>query len=182
MALFGLYLVACGLLVLAGGAKAARPGDTARAIHSLTGLPALVVVVRFGAGAEALLGVAGLIHPTRAIAILVGASYVMFSGFVLYARAKGGVLSTCGCFGASDTPPTLTHAIIDLVLAASAVTVAWSVASGWLLSILSHQYGKGLPLVAASVLCGWLAYLVLSPLARLRVSAQPAVALSGSQR
>jgi hypothetical protein len=159
--------VACVLLVAAGVAKAVRPGDTARAVHNMTGLPALVVTVRLGASAEALLGVGGLIYPSRAIAILVAGSYALFGGFVLYARAKGGLLATCGCFGSPDTPPTLTHVVVDLALAVSAAAVAWAGLSRWVPSILSHQYGSGAPLAAAALLCTWLVFLVLSPLARL---------------
>jgi hypothetical protein len=181
MALIGLYLVACGLLVAAGVAKAARPGDTARALHNMTGLPALVVAVRLGAGAEALLGVGGLIYPSRAIAILVAGSYALFGGFVLYARAKGGFLATCGCFGSPDTPPTVSHVVVDVALAASAGGVAWAGLSGWLPSVLSHQYGSGVPLAAAAALCAWLIFLVLSPLARLGEVRRTHVALSRDQ-
>jgi hypothetical protein len=181
MALFGLYLVACGLLVVAGIAKTARPEDTARASYDLTGLPGLVMAVRLGAAGEAALGLAGLVHPTRAIAILVAVSYALFSAFVVFARAKGGVLATCGCFGSPDTPPTLTHAAVDLVLVASACSVAWTDPSGWLPSILNDQYAKGVPLLAACVLCGWLTYLVLSPLARLQAARLPQVALTRGQ-
>jgi hypothetical protein len=181
MALIGLYLVACVLLVAAGVAKAARPGDTARALHDMTGLPALVVAVRLGAGAEALLGVGGLIYPSRGIAILVAGSYAVFGCFVLYARAKGGLLATCGCFGSVDTPPTLTHVVVDAALAASAAGVAWTGLSGWLPSLLSHQYGSGVPLVAAAALCAWLIILVLSPLTRLDAVRRTHVPLSRDQ-
>jgi hypothetical protein len=178
MAMIGLYLAACGLLVAAGVVKAARPGDTARALHNMTGWPTLFVTVRLAAGAEALLGVAGLIYPSRAIAILVAASYAVFGVFVLYARAKGGLLATCGCFGSPDTPPTLTHVVVDVALAASAGGVAWTGLSRWLPSILNHQYGSGVPLAAAAALCAWLIFLVLSPLARLDAVRGTHVALS----
>ena len=73
MELIGLYLVAAGLLVVAGVAKALRPDDTARALAALARprrrdghlVPLRVArgVVRTGALAEAALGIAALVLP-----------------------------------------------------------------------------------------------------------------------
>jgi hypothetical protein len=166
----GLYLVACGLLVGAGAAKAIRPDDTARALAQLTGRSSLTAArrgVRAAAALEGMLGLAGLVYPNRIAAAGVAASYVAFSLFVLVARRRGAVLATCGCFGQPDTPPTRTHAAVDAVLAAGAAAVAWAGPAAWITTVLGRQYRDGGPLVAAAALCGWLAYLALSPLARL---------------
>jgi hypothetical protein len=174
MALLGLYMVACGLLVLAGVAKALRPGDTARALAELAGArpgrrlgaDRLAPVVRALAALEALVGVAALVEPRRPVAALVLLSYLAFAGFVCYARIRGGSLATCGCFGSPDTPPTLVHAAVDLALAAGAAgVVVWPGTS--LLDLLGGQPFDGVPLLAASAVTGGLAYAVISPLARL---------------
>ena len=126
MELIGLYLIAAGLLVVAGVAKAARPDDTARALAAL--LPRhrrslrrarWLVRARRAGGGRARCRRPGF--PRPATAALVAASYLCFSGVVAYARRRGGPLATCGCFGRPDTPPTALHLVLDLVLAAAAV-------------------------------------------------------------
>lgn len=159
---FGVYLAAAMLLAGAGIAKAARPGDTSRALGaSLRWWPhrAGPALVRLAAIGEAALGAAALVWPGRAVAGAVAFSYAAFVAFLLVARARGGPLATCGCFGQPDTPPTLTHVAVD----AGAALAAAGVAAG----------GPGpyrWPLVAAAVVAAWLAYLVLVPLTRVRAA------------
>jgi hypothetical protein len=176
MALLGIYLVACGLLALAGAAKAARPGDTARALWELASaarsgsrvrLTGLVWVVRVLAAIEGALGVAGLVYPHRPIAVVVTFSYLAFAVFVLYARARGGSLATCGCFGSPDTPPTVLHALVDVALASGALGLVVASPAGTIVGVLEGQAFDGWPLVAASAVTGVLAFAVMSPLARL---------------
>jgi hypothetical protein len=110
MELIGPYLVACVLLVLAGGLKAVRPDDTARALAPLIpgrarprfSFGRLRQLIRTAAGLEAALGVVALVWPRPIVAGLVAASYLAFAAFVAYARAKGGALASCGCFGTPD--------------------------------------------------------------------------------
>jgi hypothetical protein len=172
MELIGLYLIAAGLLVVAGIAKAARPDDTARAMGALLPSPPplrlLRDVVRVGALAEAALGAAALAFPRPATAALVAASYFGFFGVVACARRRGGPIATCGCFGRPDTPPTALHLVIDLVLAVAAVAVAVGAPSrGTLVSQLDHQPWAGFPLLFVSVVGLWLTALALSALAAL---------------
>ena len=177
MELIGLYLIAAGLLVVAGIAKAARPDDTARALGALLpsapALPLLRRVVRVGALAEAALGAVALAFPRPATAGLVAASYLCFFGVVAYARRRGGPLATCGCFGRPDTPPTALHLVIDLVLAAAAVA-AGAPSGGTLVTQLAHQPWAGLPLVFVSAVGLWLTALALSALAALTAARRPA--------
>jgi hypothetical protein len=178
MELIGLFLIAAGLLVVAGIAKAVRPGDTARAmgalLPSLPSLPSppslrlLRYVVRVGALTEAALGAAALVFPRPATATLVAASYFGFFGVVAYARRRGGPIATCGCFGRPDTPPTALHLVIDIVLALAAVAVSAGAPSrGTLVTQLVHQPWAGLPLLFVSVVGLWLTALALSALAAL---------------
>jgi hypothetical protein len=171
MAAFGLYLVACGLLVLAGLAKAVRPGDTARAVVAVVqrgqGLRRWERAVRLLAGVETALGALGLAFPQRAVASAVAVSYLAFTCFVLVARAAGGSLATCGCFGSPDTPPTLTHALVTLALAAASFAVALAAPAGTVVSVLGSQSANGFPLVVTSAVAGLLVWAVLSPRARL---------------
>ncbi len=175
MELIGLYLIAAGLLVAAGTAKVFRPDDTARAVAAL--LPGrhapshalLRGIVRGGAVAEAAVGLAALAFPRPATAALVALSYALFVCVVAYARARGGPLSTCGCFGGVDTPATGLHLAIDLLLAGTAAIVAAaSSPSGSLASLLVHQPWAGMPLLFVSAAGLWLSVLALSALATLQ--------------
>ncbi|HLI02545.1 MAG TPA: MauE/DoxX family redox-associated membrane protein [Acidimicrobiales bacterium] len=170
MAAFGVYLIACVLLVGAGAAKVVKPADTARAIAGVApgGFRLWRIAVRAGAAVELAAGVAGIASPGPEVAAFVAASYAAFAAFVVVARAGGGALATCGCFGEPDTPPTVTHAALNGVLAAAAVAVAATWHAPSLGAYLSHTYRDGVPLLAASALGAWFAYLVMAPLARLQ--------------
>lgn len=172
MELIGLYLIACSLLVVAGVAKAIRPSDTARALSGVLpiGLRPMTVMVRVGSGAEAALGAVALVRPGPASAGLVALSYAAFSVFVAYARSRGGTIASCGCFGTPDTPATVVHAVINVVLALSAAAVAWAAASGSTASVLSRQPLHGWPLVAVSAVGAWLVALTISRLAVLQAA------------
>jgi methylamine utilization protein MauE len=168
--LIGPYLVAAGLLVIAGVAKAARPDDTARALAALAprravSLGSARVAVRAGALAEAALGVVALVAPRPVTAALVALSYAAFAVVVSYARQRGGPLATCGCFGRPDTPPTAVHVVLDLALAGCAALVAADApAGGTLAAVLGHQPWAGLPLLFVSAVALWLTLLALSAL------------------
>jgi hypothetical protein len=176
MELIGLYFVAALLLVAAGAAKAVRPGDTARALAA-GALPiptalrrsptALAVAVRAGAAAEAVLGAAAVLWPGPVPATLVGASYLVFAGVLAVLRARGGALASCGCFGRPDTPVTVVHIVVDVVLAAAALSVAATSTASSILRVLSAQPAGGAPLAVASLVGAWLTLLVMDELSRL---------------
>lgn len=173
MELIGLYLVAAGLLVGAGVAKALRPDDTARALATLVPRPVralasprpLRAAVRVGAATEVALGALALALPRPVTAAMVAFSYLAFAGVVAYAVARGGALASCGCFGRPDTPATVTHALIDLGLAAgSAIVALHAPGTGSIVTVLAHQPQAGIPLVFVSAVGLWLTYLALSVL------------------
>ncbi|MHB1929182.1 MAG: MauE/DoxX family redox-associated membrane protein [Acidimicrobiales bacterium] len=170
MAGLGLYLAAATLLVAAGVAKAARPGDTARALGaSLRWWPRRRsdLVVRVAATGEAALGAAALAWPARPIATAVALSFACFTMFVVIARRRGGALATCGCFGRPDTPPTIAHLVVDGAAAAAAAGVAAAGPPGTVAAVLARQWAHGWPVLAGAGVAAWLAYLVLVPLTRL---------------
>ena len=172
MELIGLYLVAAGLLCVAGVAKALRPGDTALAMTALLpgrqSLRLVRRVVRAGALAEAALGAVAIVFPRPATAALVALSYIAFFVVVAYARWRGGPLATCGCFGRPDTPPTALHLVIDLALAAAAAVVAVDAPAQNTLGLqLTHQPWAGFPLLFVSAVGLWLTALALSALGAL---------------
>ena len=170
MIALGPFLVACLLLASAGMSKAVRPRPTAAAVAALfDGLSVQRAswAVRVLAVSEAALGIAGALSPERATAALIALSYAGFAGFVTFARRRGGVLATCGCFSKPDTPPTRAHIAIDIFLAACALTLGAQGSQGSLWSYLVHQPLSGVPMLAACGLCAWLVFVVLVELPRL---------------
>jgi hypothetical protein len=179
MELIGIFIIACGLLVLAGVAKVVRPDDTARAFvlmlpEQLPRVPSFKagrLAVRTGALVEAAVGASALLFPRPVTAALVAVSYTLFVCTVVYARRRGGPLSTCGCFGRPDTPATGLHVVLNAVFAAASVTVALRPSHfTTLASLLANQPWSGVPLLLACGAGVWLAYLALSPLATLEAA------------
>ena len=147
--------LAAGLLLITGGvAKTWEPLSLVRALRS-AGLPVraplLLPFVRAAAIAEAALGLLTVVDPSRPVALAVAASYAGFTVFVLRALRSGSPLASCGCFGKSDTPPTVTHAAMTAALAMCA-------------ALVTPRVHPGIGLVAVTVLVAYLSYLVLAVL------------------
>ena len=166
--LAGPYLASAALLVAAGVSKLRDPLPLVRALRSAR-LPASAPLVRLGAAAEVALGLVAVLHGSRAAAALVCASFVAFTGFVVLARVRGGVLASCGCFGKADTPPTASHVAVTAALAGVAAVVAWQ-PLGPLTDVLAASPAAGAPLLLATAAVTAPAYLVLAVLPLLRVA------------
>ena len=119
------YLAALVWLAAAGAAKVSAPDGLAGALR-LAGLPVPPPVVRVAAAGEVALAAGAFAVGGRPIAGLVGASYVLFAGFVGWVRLRRLPVSTCGCFGHLDVPPSGAHLVVNL--AAAAAAIAWAVA------------------------------------------------------
>ena len=182
----GPFAAAAGLLAGAGALKAARPHATARALKDM-GLPGrlrdpvarLLRQTRVGGAAEAAVGAAALLtsgSPLRVLALVVAASYAGFAAVVVLALARGAAVSSCGCFGATDTPPTVAHVVVDAGAALTAVAVALGPGGG-LPGVLARQPLAGIPLVLLLVVACYLAWLALTALPR--AGARAVTALGG---
>jgi hypothetical protein len=161
--LAGPFVAFALLLILAGVAKAARPLPTVRALQSVK-LPGSKAAVRTLGAGEAVLAVVALVTSGGASSVsaaLVAISYASFAAFVFYARARGGTISSCGCFGKADSPPTAAHIVVNLAAAAIAATVAIRPARSALVE-LAHSPGAGVPLTALILVTTGLAYLALA--------------------
>lgn len=120
---FAPVLAGAALLALAGAGKVRRPAPTVGALRS--------VGVRAGRRAVRALGVAELVLAVAVIApggplptALLGLAYLGFTGFVAVALRTGGALSSCGCLGRPDTPPTRTHAAVTAFIGAGSLVAA----------------------------------------------------------
>ncbi len=179
----GGYGAAAIVLVAGGAAKAAKPDGTARALRHLLPSPrfgavasavtspvAIRAAVRAAGAAEVVIGGAALVAGGRWPALLIAGSYFAFAIVVGTAVRRNAPLTSCGCFGEVDAPPTAGHAAVNLAFAAIAASV---VAEGARPAALVprgvEQVAGGHPLVAgvfvlltASV--AYLAYLVMAVL------------------
>ncbi|MGH9126108.1 MAG: MauE/DoxX family redox-associated membrane protein [Acidimicrobiales bacterium] len=161
----GPYLAVCGLLAAAGAAKLARPDTTAKALVA-AGFRVRAWQVRAAALAELVIGLGAAATGSAVLALAVAVSYAAFGVFVVAALARGWPLSTCGCFGTVDTPPTAGHVVVDVGAAAVAGGVA--VAAGTpLAAALRGQTLGGVPFLVAVASVGILLFEALTAGARL---------------
>lgn len=114
---------AAALLVVAATPKLADPSPLVKALTSVR-LPAGRQVVRAFAGFELLVAAAVFTPLSRVAVTAMAGLYAGFSAFVALALARRGVISSCGCLGTPDTPPTRAHLGLTLVVAAAAATGA----------------------------------------------------------
>lgn len=154
MPVAGIYVASAVLLFVAGAQKVVDPRPLVRALASVR-LPVPAVVVRIGAAAEVLLGLAAVVTGSRVAALAVAVSYLVFTTLVLLAIARGGVLASCGCFGKRDVPPTRTHAAVTAGFAAVALVMSTRSAAGVV---------TDLPLLLAAAAVAAAAYAVLAVL------------------
>ena len=162
----GPFYVACVLLAGGGALKAWRPNDTATALRA-AGIPLGSVAVRVVGAGEAALGLAAVTTGAPLLAALVALSFAAFAVFVAHALARRLPLSSCGCFGSIDTPPTVLHVAINVAAAIAAVVTALD-PPGSLTSVLADQPMGGVPLAILAVGAAYLAGLALTELPRAR--------------
>jgi hypothetical protein len=164
----GPYAVVAALLVVAGGLEVHRPDSTVGALRAL-GVAVPAVVVRVGALMGAVLGALALVSEGgtfgSVVAVLVGVVYLAFAAFVAVAMHQDAPIASCGCFGRDDTPPSVTHIVLDLAAVAVAVAVAVHPASG-ISAVVADQPGYGIPFVLMTAGCGFLAFLAFTQLPR----------------
>ena len=165
--LAGPFSIAAVLLAAGGAAKAVRPRDTAQAL-SAVGLtfprvfPARVAV-RLGGAIEAAIGVAALLVGGPILCALVAVSYAAFAAFVVVALRTGAPISSCGCFGKVDTPPSVVHVVLDAGFAGVAAGAAFTGGVA-LPDVLADQPLAGVPFVLLVVIGCSLVFLAFSSL------------------
>ena len=116
-------LVAAGLLAVAGAAKLLDPTMTAGALRVM-GLPSAPELVRIGAAAELVLGVAAVVVGGSVLWGLVALSFAAFAAFVVAALMSSRPIGSCGCFGRADTPPAWWHVVANGLLGLAALVYA----------------------------------------------------------
>src|SRR3954466_9476655 len=156
-------LIASALLAVAGAPKILNPTNTVGAMRSI-GVRVPPMTVRLFGAVETALGIATLVTGARALAALVALSYAGFSAFLVVALRKGGAVSSCGCVGRADTPPTRAHLTVTAGLALTSLLAAVAGADG--LSSMSWSVTT-VTALAFAILGGWLVWLVFTALPHL---------------
>jgi hypothetical protein len=108
--------------------------------------------------------VSALAWASRPSALAVATSYLAFAGFVLAALRRDVPLSSCGCFGVQDTPPSPGHVILNVAAAAVALAVA-ARPGGAALADIGHLGGslvERVLFVVLTAIAGWFAYIALT--------------------
>ena len=156
-------LVASALLAVAGAPKTLDPANTVGALRSV-GRPVRPAWVRVFGAVEAALGIATLVSGARILAALVALSYAAFSAFLLVALRSGGAVSSCGCIGRADTPPTRSHLAVTVALTLTSAIAAVTGADG--LATIGWST-KAVTTLCFTALAGWLVWLVFTALPHL---------------
>lgn len=161
---FAPVLAGAALLMLAGLGKVRRPAPTVGALKSV-GLSVRPRTVRALGVGEVVLGVVAIAPGGPIPATLLGLAYLGFTGFILVALRTGGALSSCGCLGRPDTPPTGAHAIVTTLIGVGALVAA---ALGGVHASTLRWNGQDATLLAFAALVTWLAWLVFAVLPHAR--------------
>ena len=168
------FFIASALLVVSGAAKLARPDPASRALTS-AGLPGRRVTARALGAVEVALGATCLAAPGPASAAAMAALYGAFALFLVRLMTVGTPVSSCGCVGAAESPPTVLHVLLNLA-AASAGVLATLAPPRALAPFAWSTPLHGVPFVVGGVCAGYLAYLTAARLPEvLRLSGRSTV-------
>ena len=88
---------------------------------------------------------------------------VLVCAVVVVALRTGAPISSCGCFGKVDTPPSVVHVVLDLAFAGVATTAAFT-GEVALPGVLDHQPLLGIPFLMLLVIGCSLVFLAFSSL------------------
>lgn len=108
----GLVISFLALLAVAGLYKIADPAPTAGALRA-AGLPDSVHLVRVLGGVEIGVGVVGVVWGGAVAPSMAAMLYAGFLVFVIEALRRRLPIASCGCLGATETPPTMAHVLVN---------------------------------------------------------------------
>jgi len=153
------------LLVVAAGAKLARPGEAVAALGQAR-WPASPVLVRLLALAEVAVAVLVLVVGGPGPALALAVMHLGFAAFVVRLRATVGASASCGCFGGADAPADRLHVVVNLVGAGVAGLAAVSGADS-VAAVIGEQPAAGLPYLVLVGVAAQATLLTLTALPRL---------------
>jgi hypothetical protein len=142
-ALAGPLAVVATLLAVGAVLKVVDPSGAVGALRA-SGFGVGPTGVRIASAVEAAVAGAALLTAWAPASLLVAVSYAAFAGFVVVALRRELPISSCGCLGQVDTPPSWLHVGVDISAAVVAGAAALS-PPGSLWSTLRDQPVAGIP-------------------------------------
>jgi hypothetical protein len=139
----GWFFLSSAVLLVSGGSKLADPAPTSGALRA-AGLFSGRGVVLTLAFAELAVGGAGLLSGGSWAGWGIAVFYGSFGIFVAVALNRHLPISSCGCFGKSDTPPSVVHLGLNAAGLAAGLWAALN-DSPSLVEVLGEQPLAGLP-------------------------------------
>lgn len=158
----GWFFLSAALLLVSGGAKLADPAPTSGALR-IAGLVSGSGVVYTLAVAEIATGAFSLLAGGPVAGWATGVLYGGFGWFVAFVLRRRIPISSCGCFGKVDTPPSVVHLFLNAAGVAGGV---WAGLTGSpsLVAVLADQRIAGLPYLVFLAAGTYAAYLLLTAL------------------
>ncbi|HEX5615926.1 MAG TPA: MauE/DoxX family redox-associated membrane protein [Acidimicrobiia bacterium] len=158
------FLAAAAVLAVSGATKLRNPAPASVAMRSV-GLGGSTTTARALGAIELVVGVAALVAPVRATALLLAVAYAGLAAFaVLVLRTRPG--ADCGCFGATSAPVGVAHVALDAAAALVALGVAVD-PLGSTADLLADQPVAGVPFVVLTGLLAWLVVVTMTDLTAL---------------
>jgi hypothetical protein len=154
------FFLAAGLLICAGAVKVRRPDATAQALFD-AGLPGTRGRARGLGLIEIAVGLYGCLAPAAGGAIACGVLYLAFAGFLAYVLVAHPEAGSCGCAGPTPVPPSRLHLGLNIVAAAASFAYLLT-APPSLPAWLGSLGLAAVPVVAGSILAGWLAVVAVT--------------------
>ncbi|MDH4117635.1 MAG: DoxX family membrane protein [Acidimicrobiia bacterium] len=152
------------LLITSGGAKLVDPEPTRGALRS-AGLPSARPWVTVLALAEVVAGAFVLVSDWALPRMAVSALYLGFAAFAGWALVRDLPVQSCGCFGRTDTPPSIGHVVITVTIAVSA-----GFAGSWQPPLASAGEPQSLAVLGFGAVGAYLCYLMMAELPALQRS------------
>lgn len=171
----GPILALMALLALAGVYKLADPDPTSGALRA-AGLPSGRPLVLGLGGLELATGLAGIFVGGPIPAAMAGVMYLSFAVFVANALRKRLPIASCGCLGASETPPTSIHVYLNL-LAAAGMAVAIVAPVDYVGGLSDLGLAEGIAFTLFTIGLVYLLYGVLAVLPRQTATSGPTASL-----
>ena len=115
--------LSAALLLISGGTKLVDPDPTSGAMRA-AGLPASRWIVTALGVWEIVAGSLTLTFGGVLGGSVLFITYAGFSVFIWYTLANGLPIQSCGCFGRTDTPPSVSHIAVNVLAAGSGLWLA----------------------------------------------------------
>lgn len=172
--LSGPVLALMALLALAGIQKIADPKPTSGALQA-AGLPGTRQIVIALGIAEIATGLTGIVIGGSTPAFVGFGFYTAFALFVGNALIRKLPIRSCGCLGATETPPSIVHVIVNSAAAGTLFVAVWAPVD-MLRDLSSQTIGEAVAFLLFTTALVYLLYgaLAVLPLHKKQMSSQTA--------